>query len=134
MAGNNDYCVLKSRLTFNAAGTEKYIVHVTGYGNGLEEFKLYVGCEYLGTNTGTQEINYGESVTASTINVPNILEADFCGVLPSASSGLIYNLSNISGLVTLSTCHVEIGFDTLIQMFQVTVLGRRVDGNDGVDN
>ena len=57
-----------------------------------------------------------------------------CGVTPSTSGGLIYTLSNFIGEVKLSTCNDQTTFDSLIQVFQDTVAGSCVAGNDDGDN
>ena len=94
-------CTYKSRLTFNAMETKTYIVHVTGFGNQEGEFTLSVNCEEFRPTSGSQELKCGESVTNTTIGVPNIYEVGYCGVPPITSRGLLYNLSIISGEVTL---------------------------------
>ena len=53
---------------------------------------------------------------------------------PSTSGDLIYTLSNFTGEVTLSTCHDQTTFNSLIQVFNDTVAGSFVAGNDDGDN
>ena len=85
-------CTYKSRLTFNAMETKTYIVHVTGFGNQEGEFTLSVNCAEFRPPLGPQELKCGENVTDTTIGVPNIYEAGYCGVKPSTSGGLLYTL------------------------------------------
>ena len=139
VAGNNDVagvseCSYKSRLTFNAMETKTYIVHLTGFGNQEGEFTLSVNCAEFRPPSGPQELKRWEIVTNTTIGVPNIYDAGYCGVTPSKSGGLLYTLSNFNGEVTLSTCNDQATFDSLIQIFQDTVAGNCVAGNDDGDN
>ena len=53
---------------------------------------------------------------------------------PSTSGGLLYTLSNFTGEVTLSTCHDQTTFDSLIQVFQDTFAGSSVSGNNDGDD
>ena len=82
-------CTYKSRLTFNAMETKTYMVHVTGFGNPEGGFTLSVNCAEFRPTSGPQEIKCGEIFTNTTIGVPNIYEAGYCGVKPSTSGGLL---------------------------------------------
>ena len=62
-------------------------------------------CEVARPRPPPEELKCGGNVTNTTLGIPSITEAGFCGVYPDTSGGLLYILSNITGEVTLSTCH-----------------------------
>ena len=111
-----------------------YIFHVTGFGNQEGKFTLSVYCEGVRRPSVPQELKCLESVTNTTIGVPNVKKAGYFGVTHSTSCVLLYSLSNITGEVKLSTCHDQKTFDSLIKVFQDTVAGSCVAGNDDGDN
>ena len=107
---------------------------MTGFGNQEGKFTLSVYCEGVRRPSVPQELKCVEIVTNTTIGVTNVNEDGYFGVTHSTSCVLLYTLSNITGEVTLSTCHDQKTFDSLIQVFRDTVAGICVDGNDDGDN
>ena len=83
-----------------------------------------------------QELKCSDTVTDSSVDIPNIVDACYCGTSPGLSGGLLYTISDVVGhkLATLLTCNYETDFDTKIQVFQDSILGLCVAGNGGDHN
>ena len=77
-----------------------------------------------------QELKCSDTVTSSTVNVLNIVDAGYCGKYPGRSGGFLYTISVVSHKsATFLTCNYETEFDKKNQVFQDSIVGNCVAGN-----
>ena len=76
-----------------------------------------------------------DTVTASTLNVPNVVDTGYCGMYTDRSGSFLYTISVIGNKsATLLTCNDETDFDKKFQLFQDSIVGKCVAGNGGDNN
>ena len=121
------------------AGTEdksnEQIVYITEVKNWNKTVPLLDTNNGSNCDTQLQEIKCSYTITSSTVNVPNIVDAGYCGMYPGRYGGLLYTISVLGHKpATLLNCNDDTDFDTKIQVFQDIIVGKCVAGNGGDHN
>jgi len=131
ISGNDDFCGLRSQVTFSSVAGAQYYVLVHGFGSATGTFTLTTTCVNPITNdncSNATPIGCNTTVTGTTVGA-TVDAAPFCGTSITAP-GVWYRLTGTGQTVTVNTC-TGTTYDSKISVYSGTCASLTcISGND----